>query len=321
MDHLGTRPFAVLAVAAALVLAASGVAQAKPRVVATIPPIHSLVAGVMADIGQPDLLVKGGASPHTYALRPSDAEMLTRADVIFWIGDGLENFLVKPLAALGGGAETVALSGAPGVRLLAAREGGVWEADEEEHGHDHGQEAEHHHGPTDPHVWLDPTNARAMVGAIVAALSRRDPTHAGAYAANGARLDARLTALGDEVAAIVAPVAEKPFLVFHDAYQYFETAFGLAAAGAISVGPQRQPGAKRLGELRQRLQSAGVGCIFREPQFTPKLAEALAAGTGARIGVLDPLGAGLAAGPDLYFKLLRNDAQALKGCLSAKPAG
>lgn len=313
MDLAGKSPLVSLGLAAVLLLSTPGWATAEPRVVATIPPIHSLVAAVMADIGQPHLLVKGGASPHTYALRPSDAEALSHADVIFWVGDGLENFLVKSLAALGGGADVVALSKASGLRLLASREGGVWEEDE--------HEQDPHHGATDPHVWLDPANAQAMVGAIVTALSRRDTPHAPAYAANGARVIDRLAGLKSEVGAILAPIAKRPFMVFHDAYQYFETAFGLNAVGAISVAPDRLPGAGRLGELRDRLRSADVRCIFREPQFTPKLAESLAQGTGARVGVLDPLGAGLAAGPELYFRLIRGDAEALKGCLEAKPAG
>ncbi|WP_316976704.1 zinc ABC transporter substrate-binding protein [Shumkonia mesophila] len=293
-------------------------ALADPTVVASIPPIHSLVAGVMAGIGDAHLLVKGGASPHTYALRPSDATLLSRADVVFWMGDELEAFLVKPLAALGGGADVVALSEAPGLRLLATREGGVWEEDEHEHEAEGGHEE---HGAHDMHVWLDPTNAEAMVDAIVAALGRRDPANAQAYAANGASLRGRLDGLKGEIEATLAPVAGKPFMVFHDAYQYFEEAFGLKAAGALSVAPQRLPGAKRLGELRERLTSAGVRCVFREPQFAPKLAETLVDGTPARIGVLDPLGAGLKAGPDLYFQLLKSDAEALRTCLEGKPAG
>ncbi len=292
---------------------------ADPTVVVSIPPVHSLVAGVMQGIGDAHLLVKGGTSPHTYALRPSDATLLSRADVVFWVGEGLEAFLVKPLAALGGGADVVALSEAPGLRLLATREGGVWEEDEEEHEAEGGHEGEH--GAHDTHVGLDPSNAEAMVDAIVAALGRRDPANAQAYAANGASLRGRLDGLKGEIKATLAPVAGKPFMVFHDAYQYFEEAFGLKAAGALSVAPQRLPGAKRLGELRERLASAGVRCVFREPQFAPKLAETLVDGTPARIGVLDPLGAGLKAGPDLYFQLLKSDAEALRTCLEGKPAG
>lgn len=300
---------------------------AEPTVVASIPPVHSLVAGVMEGIGDAHLLVKGGASPHTYALRPSDATLLNRADVVFWVGEELEAFLVKPLAALGGGADVVALSKAPGLKLLAAREGGLWEEDEAEHGHEadedheHEHEHEHEHGSHDMHVWLDPANASAMVEAIVATLVRRDPAHADAYSTNGTRLRGRIDGLKAEIGATLAPVAGKPFMVFHDAYQYFEEAFGLKAVGAISVAPQRLPGAKRLGELRERLTSADVRCVFREPQFAPKLAQTLVDGTPARIGVLDPLGAEMKAGPDLYFRLLKSDAEALRSCLESKPAG
>lgn len=296
-------------------------AKAEPTVVVTVPPIHSLVAAVMEGIGDAHLLVKGGASPHTYALRPSDATLLSRADVVFWVGDELEFFLVKPLKALGGDADVVALAETPGLRLLSAREGGPWEAKEEGHGQEAGDESEHEHGTHDMHVWLDPTNAEVLVDAIVVTLGRRDPVHAGAYAANGTRLRGRIEGLKDEIGATLAPVTGKPFMVFHDAYQYFETAFGLTAVGAISVAPQRLPGARRLGELRERLVAAGVTCVFREPQFAPKLAETLVDGTPARIGVLDPLGAGLKAGPDLYFRLLISNAEAVRNCLENKSAG
>jgi len=311
-----------LAVLAIGMLASSPrVAMAEPTVVASIPPVHSLVAGVMEGIGDAHLLVKGGASPHTYALRPSDAALLNRADVVFWVGEELEAFLIKPLAALGGGADLVALAKAPGLKLLDAREGGLWEEDEHEADGDHEHEHEHEHGAHDMHVWLDPANAQAMVEAIVATLVRRDPAHAETYIANGASLRGRIDGLKAEVGAILGPVTGKPFMVFHDAYQYFEESFALKAVGAISVAPQRLPGAKRLGELRGRLISAGVGCVFREPQFAPKLAETLVEGTPARIGVLDPLGAGLKVGPDLYFHLLKSDAEAVRNCLEGKPAG
>jgi len=327
----GRSSLALLAAGALALLPPA--ALAEPAVVASIPPIHSLVAGVMEGIGDAHLLVKGGASPHTYTLRPSDAGLLSRADVIFWVGEELEAFLVKPLSALGAAAEVVALSEAPGLRLLAAREGGLWEEHADEHeagghgheghgdGHAHEAESEHGHGAHDMHLWLDPANAAAMVDAIVAALGRRDPGRADAYAANGARLRARLADLRDEIKGTLAPVADRPFMVFHDAYQYFETAFGLTAVGAISVAPQRMPGARRLGELRHRLTSTGVRCVFREPQFAPRLAETLVDGTPASIGVLDPLGADIEPGPDLYGRLLKSNAEAVKTCLEGKPAG
>ncbi|MDX9859779.1 MAG: zinc ABC transporter substrate-binding protein [Rhodospirillales bacterium] len=317
------RAKSFLALMVAVILAFPvGFAKAEPTVAATLPPIHSLVAGVMEGIGEAHLLVKGGASPHTYALRPSDASLLSRADIIFWVGDALESFLVKPLKTLGGDADVVALAETPGLRLLKVREGGPWEVDEElEHGHGAGDQALHGHGAHDLHIWLDPANAKILVDAIVAALGRRDPPRSAAYVANGERLLDRIDDLKNEIGAILAPVADKPFMVFHDAYQYFERAFSLTAVGAISVAPQRLPGARRLGDLRERLVSAGVTCLFREPQFAPKLADTLVHGTPARIGVLDPLGAGLKAGPDLYFQLLRSNAEAVSNCLNNKPAG
>lgn len=315
----GRSSVAVLAAGALALLPAA--ALAEPTVVASIPPIHSLVAGVMEGIGDAHLLVKGGASPHTYTLRPSEASLLSGADVVFWVGEEMEAFLVKPLAALSGGAVVVALSKTPGLRLLAAREGGLWEEHEDVDEHGHGHKDEAGHGGNDMHVWLDPANAEAMVDAIVAALGRRDPARADAYAANGARLRARLTDLRDEIKGILAPVADRPFMVFHDAFQYFESAFGLTAVGAVSVSPQRLTGARRLGELRARLVSTGVRCVFREPQFAPRLAETLVDGTQASIGVLDPLGAGIEPGPDLYGRLLKSNAEAVKTCLEEKPAG
>jgi zinc transport system substrate-binding protein len=318
MRLAGSRSFLPLLVAGAFAVAPHA-AVAEPTVVASIPPVHSLVASVMEGIGDAHLLVKGGASPHTYALRPSDAGLLNRADVVFWVGGELESFLVKPLRALGDRADIVALSKAPGLRLLAARRGGLWKGDEEEHEHE--AEGDAGHGTHDMHVWLDPANAQAMVDAIAVALGRRDPAHADVYAANAARLRGRIEGSKGEIKTTLTPVAGKPFMVFHDAYQYFEKAFGLNAVGAISVAPQRLPGARRLGELRERLTSTGVACVFREPQFAPKLAETLVDGTPARIGVLDPLGAGLEAGPDLYFGLLRSNAEAVRTCLEDKPAG
>lgn len=307
-----------LCLAVALGLVAPKTADAAvPTVVASVPPIHSLVAGVMEGIGTPYLLVSGGASPHTYALKPSDARHLVEADLVFWVGPDLESFLVKALDMVRPVAGIVELAEAPGVTLLPTRLGGVWPAhQDEEHGHEGEADHDgHHHGPLDMHIWLDPANATAVVADAAEALSRRDPEHAAAYAANAARVAARLGALEAELQHRLDPIADRPFIVFHDAYQYFERAFGLSVAGAATVGPDRLPGARRLAKLRARITGAGVSCIFSEPQFTPKLAEALIAGTPVRLGVLDPLGAGLEPGPNLYFDLMRKDADALVDCL------
>jgi zinc transport system substrate-binding protein len=316
----------LLALAAAPLLPAAASAAA-PEVVVSIKPVHSLVAGVMQGVGEPALLLSGTGSPHDYSLRPSDARRLADADLVFWVGEGLETFLVRSLDALAGDARAVALSAAPGVTLLPARAGGVWPT----HGHDEHQDehaAEHEgepgheaeHGGHDMHLWLDPQNARAMVGAIVAALAQADPRQAALYRDNGRRIDERLVAEDARLREALAPVADRPFVVFHDAYQYFAARYGLAEVGSITVDPQRRPGARRLSAIRARLQALGAACVFAEPQFEPALVDTVIEGSSARKGVLDPLGAALAAGPDQYFALLDGLAAALVACLE-QPAG
>ncbi|WP_309085956.1 zinc ABC transporter substrate-binding protein ZnuA [Chelativorans sp.] len=323
----------LLATALATTLA-SGQAAAMEGVVASIKPVHSLVAAVMQGVGEPQLLVKGAASPHTYSMRPSDAGMLEEAKLVFWVGSGVETFLEKPLGTLAGGASIVALSEAPGVTLLDMREGGAFEA--HSHGdedHDHGAHAEeggheqdhahaddhdhhHHHGGKDMHIWLDPENARLMVRQIAASLSEADPANAAAYDKNAVALDQRLNELASEIEQTLAPVRGKPFIVFHDAYHYFENRFGVEAAGSITVSPEQVPSAQRLEEIRQKIAETGAACVFAEPQFEPKLVRIVMEGSQARTGVLDPEGASLEEGPDLYFALLRNLADSLADCLS-----
>lgn len=291
--------------ALALVCAATA-ARAEIRVVASIKPLHSLVASVMDGIARPSLLVEGAASPHTYALKPSQAAELARADVVFWIGHELEAFLEKPLETIGSDAAIVALSETAGLVMLETRAGGLFEAHEAD---------AHDHGGHDAHFWLDPRNAIAMVTAIEAALSRADPVHAARYAGNALALRARLTTLQDAIAARLTPVRGKPYIVFHDAFQYFEKRFGVPAAGAVTINPESPPGAERIAAIRERIGSAGAACVFSEPQFEPKYIAVIVEGTDARTGVLDPEGADLPDGPDLYFRLLENIAGSLAGCL------
>jgi zinc transport system substrate-binding protein len=304
------------AILALLLLApARPTAAAAPAVVVTIKPIHSLVASVMRGVGRPFLLLTGGASPHAYALRPSETRRLARARLVFWVGPGLEAFLEKPLAALGGRATVVALHGVAGVGVLRARAGGVWDPPDRggeprgEHGHDR--------RAWDMHVWLDPRNAAAMVRAIAAALAKADPAHAATYRGNAAATVARLDRLERTLDRDLAPVRHQRFIVFHDAYQYFERRFHLAAAGALTVDPQRRPGAQRLSRIRRRIVAERIRCVFVEPEFTPRLVDALIAGTRARKAILDPLGAAIPPGPNAYFTLMRNLANALRRCLSA----
>jgi zinc transport system substrate-binding protein len=312
-------------VVAALLLGGAGAVRAEVAAVATIKPIHSLVAAVMQGVGEPHLLLAAG-SPHSYSLKPSDARALQRAKLVFQVGPQLETFLVAPLQTLAGDARVVTLAEASGLTLLPYRTGGDWDAhdhdgeDRDEHGDAHANKHEdgepaHAPGGTDMHLWLDPANGRAMVGAIAAALADADPANAERYRANAAALQAKLDALGAELAPRLAPLRGKPFVVFHDAYQYFERAFGLQAAGSVTVSPERQTGARHLAELRERIARLRVVCVFAEPQFEPRLVATLIEGTGARSGTLDPIGADLAAGADLYVALLRRNADALAACL------
>jgi zinc transport system substrate-binding protein len=301
----------MLAALAAAAFMATGAleAVADVRVVVSVKPLHSLVAAVMAGHGEPHLIVEGGSSPHTYALKPSDARELERAQVVFWVGEGLEGFLAKPLEALAGKARLVAVSQTEGLTLHPMREGGAWAAHEEE------GEGEHEDEGPDMHILFDPANAAVIAGTIAGALAAADPDNAAAYAANAQGLKERLTMLTEEMEASLAPVRTKPYIVFHDGYQYLEKRFSLNGAGSLTINPEVAPGASRVGEIRALLAERGVHCVFAEPQFSSAIIEAVREGTGARIGVLDPQGADLPKGPDLYFALMRRNVKELIACL------
>ncbi len=313
---------AAASVAALLVM--PSLASAEMRVVASVKPIHSLVAAIMQGVGEPSLIVGGAASPHTYTLRPSDAQKLEDANVVFWIGHEFEAFLDKPLEALPGDAKVVALSDAPGLVKLPFREGGPFEAhddgDHEGHAAEAGSETEHHdeheHGGTDMHLWLDPMNAKAMAAEIRDTLVTADPTNADTYRKNAETLDKQLDTLDQEIAAAVAPVKDKPFVVFHDAYQYFENRYHVRVAGSVTVSPETMPGAERLSAIHAKIGELGAACVFAEPQFEPKLLNVVTEGTAAKSGVLDPEGGALTEGPALYGDLLRAMATSLTECLS-----
>ncbi|TAL02069.1 MAG: zinc ABC transporter substrate-binding protein [Rhodospirillaceae bacterium] len=297
------------------VLLATGLASpalAGPHVVASIKPVHALVAGVMTGVGAPDLLVTGGASPHTYSLKPSDAEHLNQADIVFWIGPNLENFLGGPLTALASRAKIIALIDAPGIVVRPARESGVWEPHDDARPESGAVVAARE---IDGHIWLDPMNARAMVAAITATLVEADPANAARYSMNASALATRLDGLDADIMRTVAPVKAKPFIVFHDAYQYFQERYGVNAVGAVTISPDRPPGARRVVAVKDKIAELGAACVFAEPQFEPNLIRMLVEGTHAKTGVLDPEGATLDAGPELYFVLMRGIADHLVACL------
>ena len=322
-----------------------------PQVATDIAPVHSLVAQVMGDLGAPALIVRPGASPHGYAMRPSEAQALEQADLVVWIGEGLTPWLEGPVETLGEGAAVLELMSVEGTILHDYREGATFaahdhgeheghdhdaakghdhdhdhahdkaEAHDHDHDHDHdkaeshaGDHAGHDHSGADAHAWLDPANGRVWLGAIAAELSRLDPENAAAYAANAAEGQAELTALMAELTKLHAPMDETEFVVFHDAYQYFERRFGLAAAGAISFSDASAPSAGRIAELREAVADLGAACVFAEPQFSSGLVETVF-GDSARVGLLDPLGQDMAPGADLYPQVLRSMAGAFTTCL------
>ena len=300
---------------------------ARPlNVIATIKPIHALAAAVLGDVARPGLLIDGAASPHTYALKPSQVRGLNAASAVLMVSDDLETFMIKVAASLPKTVRTVRLDSAPGLTRLPVREGGLYEQDDHDHGHaghDHDHEkksaAKKSGGPSSPpmdaHLWLDPENGKAILAHLAAVFADLDPAHKATFESNARAAAGRLDQLQKDLVRDLQPVAGKPFLVFHDAYQYFERRFGLTSAGSITVNPEVQPGAKRLKALRDRMEQGGAVCVFAEPQFEPKLVATLINGTKVRKGTLDPVGAALPAGPDAYEGVLRGLAAELRGCL------
>ncbi len=302
----------LLALAAYLLGAlAANAAQAQPRVLASILPLQSLAAGVMSGVGEPAALVRTAGTPHSYSLRPSEARLLNDADVVFWIGPDYETFLVKPIAALAGRSRVIALMKTPGVATLPAREGGSWD--------DHGPGHKHVHKPgvveLDAHVFLDPANAGAIVDAIARALSEVDPGNRARYLANAQATVGRIEGLDAELKALLAAVRGVPYVVFHDGYQYFEKRYGLNAVGSITVSPERPPGARRLGEIRRKIERLKAACVFGEPQFETGFVRTVSEGTKARVGLLDYVGIDQEPGPEAYFGMMRGLGRSLAACL------
>jgi zinc transport system substrate-binding protein len=319
---------AALLLSSAALIAAPSAFAAAPDVLVSIKPIHSLVASVMKGVGEPKLIVEGAASPHTYNMRPSNAAALQNADLIFWVGHGMEAFLEKPLESLGSKATVVTLEETPGLTKLKFREGGVFEPEAEEEGHDHGHghaagaddeghdDGDHDHEGNDVHLWLDPMNAKVFVAEIEKQLVQADAENAATYQKNAAELIKGIDALDAEIKETVSPIKDKPFIVFHDAYQYFEHRYGVKVAGSITVSPETMPGAERVQEIHRKVEDLGATCVFAEPQFEPKLVKVVTEGSKARSGILDPEAGALTEGPDLYFEMMRSISTSLKTCLS-----
>jgi len=286
----------------------SGITLAEPpRVLVSVKPVHSLIAQVMHGIGEPDLLLTGNLSPHTYAMRPSDSRKLHEADVVFWVGPSLETFLVKALSTIKSDTQLIALTQQAGINLVRTRSS---------HLHGHNDETQNvTELEVDPHIWLDPNNAKAIVNITVSALSEIDHKNEHIYRKNGDEAIARLTALDNELRDFLKPILEKPYVVFHDAYQHFEIHYGLNSIAAVTVDAGKTPGAKGIVELRKLIVENNVKCIFAEPQFEPKIIKSITEGSDIKIGTLDSLGATIEPGVNAYGKMMLGIADSLVSCL------
>ena len=321
----------VLSIASALLLSAGLASAEVPKVSADIAPVHSLVSKVMNGLGKPYLIIPAEASPHEYQLKPSEAKAIQESKLVFWVGEDLTPWLEKGLSTLAKDATITTLLKAEGIELLDFREGALFEAhdhsDHDDHDdHDHGKHKKkddhddhaghegHDHGEHDPHAWLSPGIAKVWLNLIAAKLSEVDPNNASTYFSNASSAIKDLDTLSDEINKILRPIRKEKFVVFHDAYQYFENHFNISASGAISLGDASDPSPARLKEIKDRVEKEDIHCVLAEPQFNEGLVKAVIEGTHANNAIIDPLGVSLEIGPNLYDKLIRNLAINLSNC-------
>lgn len=266
------------------------------KVLTDMPVVQSLVAQVMGDLGSPQVLLQQGADLHSFQLRPSQVQAIAAADLLFWVGPELTPWLQDTIDAIGPASQTVALLDTPGVAQRGYDQAG-----------------------TDPHAWLDPANAMVWLDVIAAELSARDQVNQATYSANAAAAKAAILRLDADIKAILAPVAAAPLVVYHDAYGYFSTRYGLNIVGELELGDASAPSAERLAGIRAALQSEGAVCIFPEAQHDPKLLMSVVEGTGVRVGAaVDPEGTSLPYGPELYGALMIGLASAIADCVAQK---
>ena len=294
--------------------------KAEISVVTSIKPLHSLTSYIMEGVGEPELIIDGVASPHNFQIKPSHAKMLQNADLVIWIGEDLESFLPTALKSIPKDAVVFELLDQSGLKKLKFREKNIFEG-HDDHGHDehakkeddHGHDDHGHgHGSFDPHIWLDPANAKVIVKKITNQLSKIDKDNASTYKANSKKVIKDLDGLIKEVKNEINKDAS--FVVFHDAYQYFEKRFGLSVIGALTVNPDVMPGAEQLSEIREVIEHEKAKCIFSEPQFNPNIINSIASDTGVKTGILDPLGANINKGKGMYFQLIKDMSNSLKDC-------
>ena len=317
-------------------------AKADIKVVTTIKPLHSLISSVMDGVGEPSLIIEGTNSPHTFVFKPSHAQMLEEADLVFWIGEDLEAFMEKPLESLAKDAKKISFMELGSIEKLKFREENVFDDHDDHDGHkdddhddhkdddhddhddhdghedeheghdDHAGHEGHNHGEFDAHIWLDPMNAKEMVHEIAHELSELDPSNKEIYEANANRALKSLDKLMEDVGKDVPK--DISYVVFHDAYQYFEKRFGVSTAGALTLNPDVLPGAKQIADIQDLISDKGIKCIFSEPQYNPKIIETLASDMKISTGILDPLGANLDKGNTMYEELIKKISNSIKNC-------
>jgi len=286
-----------------------------PKVVTTIPPLQSIAANVMQGIATPKALLPGSASPHSYALKPSDAKTLSEADLIVWVGPALEGFLEKSMKTLGNKAATLELLTEKDLLLLDSRDG---DGDSDDHKHRDHEHGTHEHGEIDPHIWLNTINGKEIANLVARRLGEMDPENGKKYLDNAREFSQRLDKIRRRLEVQLRSYATIPFMTYHDGFQYFEQAFSLHSKGYVTLNPERPIGAKRVTLLRASMASDKVQCLFMEPQYEPKLVETLTEGTKVRTAIADPLGADIPMGIDFYPKLIENLGNAFVSCLSGK---
>ncbi|WP_373236362.1 zinc ABC transporter substrate-binding protein [Cohaesibacter celericrescens] len=334
------KPTLLVSLIALAALGSTSIAGAAPKVVTSIAPIHSIASAIMLNVGTPDLLIEQSASPHASTLRPSNAKTLQAADLVIWVGPDIEPMLVKPIQTLASDAHSLELIQTKGLTLLPLREGKNWEKHshgDEEHDHHEGHETHEDHDDhesheahedhdhdaghddeahIDNHIWLDPQNGILLASAIKNALIAQDPDNTELYTKNEKTFIDSVQQVMAQAKTQLEGKSDKPFIVFHDAYHYFENRFGVEAIGSIMLQPGTTPGAARVKEIRTKLKALDAACLLSEPQFSAAILPALTEGTNTKLGELDPIGKSLTLGPSLYPDLIADNARHLSDCLS-----
>jgi zinc transport system substrate-binding protein len=301
--------FSKIAMVALITTVMSSTKVRASEIVATIKPLHSLLTAVVGNTAKPYLLVSGNSSPHGFEFKPSQVRALSRAKIVFFIDEGFETFMEKGFRAIPSSVAKVAIAESARVKFLSLRKGGTWEKDKgHDHGHAHGDRAK------DLHVWLDPNNAIKMVKAIVRELTKIYPENINIFKANAKNLVSNISSVDRRIEASFSNTKRRPFIVFHDAYQYFEKRFGLNGLGSITLDPHDFSSPKRLRQIKTKLKTTGAACIFKEPQFSNRLITTVTAGHSIKVISLDPLGSALKSGSDHYLKLLTSVHNSFKEC-------